>query len=369
MASERNNLITLKGDNYVTWKYQVRMLLMRDDLYDIVTGVDKAPAAADGDAAIVAFRKRKQKALSTIALSIDCSQMHLVGEATDPKELWDKLQTQFQRPTWANRLRIQKKLYNLKLGAAGTVQGHLKTFTQLFDELAVIGEPVKEESKVIILLASLPEQYDALVTALETLDAVPSWDSVTQKLLHHEEKLNESTSSKPVQALAGSFVKNTQQRKCYSCGRPGHIMKFCRNKKKNNQHQQVSVATSNTEDVTLIASAAAASISTDNRWLIDSGASRHMCNKSFSTSTNLKALPSSVYVEIGDGTRLQGKSTCDVDVLVAVNDKYKLCRIKDVLIVPNLSFNLLSVSQLTRNNKHSDVKILTDSDVKILTDE
>jgi len=92
--TDRSNLITLKGDNYVTWKYQVRMLLMRDDLYDIVTGEEQPPDDSNIKEKI-AFRKRSQKAPSTIALSIDTSQMHLVGEATDPQALWDKLQIKY----------------------------------------------------------------------------------------------------------------------------------------------------------------------------------------------------------------------------------------------------------------------------------
>ena len=152
---------------------------MRDDLYDIVTGHEQAPSSTDNQA-VVSFRKRKQKALSTIVLSIDASQLHLVGEATDPKLLWEKLQSQFQGPTWANRLRIQKRIFNLKLGPSDSIQDHLRTFTELFEKLAVIGDPMKEESKVITLLASLPVKYEALVTAL-----VHTWDSVSQKLLHH----------------------------------------------------------------------------------------------------------------------------------------------------------------------------------------
>ena len=119
-----SNLITLKGDNHVTWKYQVRMLLLRDDLYDIVTGDEQAPSSTDNQA-VVSFRKRKQKSLRTITFSIDASQLHLVGEATDPKLLWEKLQSQFQLSTWANRLRIQERTFNLKLGHSDSIQDHI----------------------------------------------------------------------------------------------------------------------------------------------------------------------------------------------------------------------------------------------------
>ena len=39
--------------------------------------------------------------------------------------------------------------------------------TEVFDALSVVGDPIKEEDRVVFLLASLPESYDVLVTALE----------------------------------------------------------------------------------------------------------------------------------------------------------------------------------------------------------
>ena len=111
------------------------------------------------------------------------------------------------------------------------------------------------------------------------------------------------------------------------------------------------MAAENLEDVTLIASVMAATTSIRNQWLIDSGASRHMCSESYSSSVTVKTLSTPITVEIGDGTILTGTSSCDVDIFINVGGKSSPCRIKDVLVVPNLLFNLLSVGQLTRNSK------------------
>ena len=360
----RGNIVILKDDNYVTWKYQVRMLLMRDDLYDIVTGDEGPP---EGEAAATSFRKRKQKALSTIALSIDASLMHLVGEATDPVELWKKLQAHFQRPTWANNLRIQKKIYNLKLGPTDKVQDHLKTLSELFEELAVIGEPMKEENKVIILLASLPARFSPLVTALEALDTVPRWDSVSQKLLHHEQKNEESVVDNSVSALASSTKTHPfkKQVRWYNCGKVGHISKHCSSKK---QGKQAVVAADTTGGVTLVASASAMASTTEtgSRWLIDSGASQHMVGDSNADiCVNRVELGAPVEVKLGNNSKLFGKSICDVDINVIVNNEISPCRIKNVLVVPGLAFNLLSVAQLSRSSK---TVVFHDKHVEILKD-
>ncbi len=49
-----------------------------------------------------------------------------------------------------------------------------------------IDEPVKEEDRVVYLLASLPENYNVIVTALEASPKVPEFSIVTERLLYEE---------------------------------------------------------------------------------------------------------------------------------------------------------------------------------------
>ena len=58
----------------------------------------------------------------------------------------------------------------------------MQSITEIFNELAVIGAPMGEEDKVVALLASLPDKYDMLVTALEANSEVPSMEVVTERL-------------------------------------------------------------------------------------------------------------------------------------------------------------------------------------------
>ena len=77
----------------------------------------------------------------------------------------------------------------------GSVQEHIKSLPEVCDELSAIGEPVKEEDRVIYLLASLPECYNVLVTALEANSEVPTLAVVTERLLHEETKDEKSIES------------------------------------------------------------------------------------------------------------------------------------------------------------------------------
>lgn len=127
-----------------------------------------------------------------MVLAVEPSLLYLLGDPEDPMVVWKKLEEQFQRKTWANKLHLRRKLFSLKLKEGRSVNEHVKTMTETFEELAVIGDPVSEEDRVVHLLASLPESFDMLVTALEAQsDIVPKWELVTERLLHEELKLKE----------------------------------------------------------------------------------------------------------------------------------------------------------------------------------
>ena len=79
--------------------------------------------------------------------------------------------------------------------------------TEVFDELTVMDDPVKEEDRVVYLLASLPERYNVLVTALEASPEVPAFAVVTERLLHEESKMKNRSADSDQGALIGNFKK------------------------------------------------------------------------------------------------------------------------------------------------------------------
>ncbi|KAF2344425.1 hypothetical protein FHG87_024819 [Trinorchestia longiramus] len=68
------------------------------------------------------------------------------------------------------------------------LQDHLKVFVELYEELAIIGDAMEEEERVIILLSSLPDRFSTLVTALEAHEKIPTWEVVTERLLNEERR-------------------------------------------------------------------------------------------------------------------------------------------------------------------------------------
>ena len=93
-------------------------------------------------------------------LAVEPSLLYLIGaDPTDPVVVWKALANHFQRDPWANKLELKRKLFSMRLAEGGSVQNHIKSLTEVCDQLSAVGEPVKEEDRVVYLLASLPECY------------------------------------------------------------------------------------------------------------------------------------------------------------------------------------------------------------------
>ena len=134
------------------------------------------------------FIAQKNCALVVIVLSINPSLLYLLGDPTDPTVVWQQLSAQFQKKTWANKLALRRRLHSLRLKEGQSVQEHVRVLTEIFNELSVIGDNIDDEDRVIYLLASLPESYKLLVTALEANTNVPNMETVIERLLHEEQK-------------------------------------------------------------------------------------------------------------------------------------------------------------------------------------
>ena len=59
------------------------------------------------------FEARRDRALAIIMLGVDPSLLYILGNPEDPAVVWKKLEDQFQRKTWSNRLQLRRKLFSL----------------------------------------------------------------------------------------------------------------------------------------------------------------------------------------------------------------------------------------------------------------
>ena len=367
MATEAKGiLVPLNGSNYSTWKLQCQMALMREGLWSIVNESETPPDVGADEAVISKYQARQDKALATIVLSVDPSLLYLLGQPTDPVKVWTKLSSQFQKKNWCNKLILRRKLHMLRLQDGKSVQEHIKEMTEIFNELAVIEAPLDEEDQVVHLLASLPESYDTLVTALEANERVPSMEIVIDRLLYEERKASErgesSSNAKGLYHKSQSEKKWQKQIRCHYYKKLGHMQKDCyeralaekrneKEKKKTPQRWKGSGKSRSSPGVGLITThALATSSSQSDSWILDSGATCHICcNRTLFSELDFK---SSQDVTLGDNRVIKSAGCGTVKIQLAQKDgSYLDCTLYDVLYVPDLSFNLLSISRITDRGK------------------
>lgn len=347
---------------------------MRDGLWDLASGKEAVPAQTDAEK-YAKFLARRDRALATIVLSVAPSLLYLIGDPEDPVVVWEKLADQFQKKTWANKLALRRKLYSLRLKDGDSVQKHVKAMIEIFDGLAAAGGPVDEEDRVVHLLASLPDSYDMLVTALEANAEVPKMEIVTERLLHEESKLKERAgegTDGETKAMTGQHRWKGKGPKCHHCGRFGHIKRDCeelssrsdshqkegewkktKHKAHKAQEKRRDTSSSDSESTGLVVSHAlsASSVEAQDSWIVDSGATCHMCNDE-KLFVELRSLEEPQEVTLGDGYAVEatGRGVVALEV-TTTGDKTKKCKLHDVLYVPKLSYNLLSVSRATKSGK------------------
>ena len=185
--------------------------------------------------------------------------------------------------------------------------------TEIFDSLAVIGDAVNEEDRVVHLLASLPESFNMLVTALEANPEVPKMETVTERLLHEERKMKEREDTVPGKPKAMTAQGRKKKFNCHYCGKPGHLRRNCRklaadnekkekpgtkekdkhkvNKASSRKHEE----NSESSDCDALVAFHALSANSRSNWIVDSGATCHMCNnrKKVCHISNLQESPRS----------------------------------------------------------------------------
>lgn len=361
-------ILPLDGTNYSTWKLQVRMLLLNLNLWDIVMERESPPTSADG---LYAFNVRKSRALSTIVLTIKPSLLYLIGDPSDPIVVWKKLEKHYQGSTWANQFSLRKKLYSMKMVEGDSVLEHVRTATELFDNLTAVGDILKDKDRVMILMSSLSAKFDVLITALQSNKDMPTWDELVERIKAEEDRQVEREPEPTVALYTNSdhtkksYDVSKEESICFYCKKAGHFKKDCyayRRKQKERNYGfghsdsgQVNVAADCAEEVIgfLVSEqkmfGAIHDAKSSSGWLLDSGATSHM-TRDYSHLVNPKELEVPVRVRLANGDEDYATAIGDINLNLYVNNRFKSVVLFDVLYIKGLTANLVSVRKAVQRN-------------------
>ena len=327
----------------------------------------------------------------------------IVGFQT-PHDAWMALHKIFSASSKARILQLRLEFQTAKKGADPMLEYILKIKT-ISDNLAAIGELVKETDHILQLLGGLGSEYNSIVASLTAREDDLSLHSIHSILLTHEQRLNhQHTSSadlpfvaahivvapstqhprphhprfqspqprfqshylgnhqhvpfshtrphnRPHNRPANRFSSSAPHRpphlptrpQCQLCGKFGHTVVKCYHRF-DITYQGTSGVSSSQDSSPLQAMLAAAPNHQDS-WFFDTGATHHLSH-SAQTLSHVQPYSGADQVTIGDGHSLPILNTGNKSFFF----HSKVFCLNQVLHVPQLSTNLISVSKFCTDN-------------------
>jgi hypothetical protein len=332
---EKVQVERLNGTNWPLWSRRMEDVLTLKNCYIAVT----APAQAD--AATLA------KARALIRLSVSDTILATIDGLQTPVEIWNSLQAQYNQAAQALQVQLRQEMSHFKKNSSETLLEYFTRAKLLRTRLVASGVNMAENDVVIQLLIGLPESWSMVSTAIQAGPPVATLDALYTRLSPFESRIASANTVDQQALVAGNASNrcasksNGNRRKsnrtkphprhagltCHRCGVKGHIATFCT--------QKPDIAKSSKPNHIALVATDDIPCSTD--WVLDSGATSHMCYQRTAFVT-FKEIKQSII--IGNGHALQATGVGSI----ALNDAVTLI---DVLYVPALHVNLLSVKALT----------------------
>ncbi|XP_038983671.1 uncharacterized protein LOC120111184 [Phoenix dactylifera] len=291
------------GENYEFWKVKMRTLLLSEGLWNIVEKGFEDPDDESGlsDAQrkrLDANRMTDARALSKIQNGVSPTIFPRIIRANTAKQAWETLQREFQGDSKAITVKLQflrREFENLKMKQSESVKDYFSRVINVVNQMKTYGEDISDQKIVEKILISLPEKYDYIVVAIEE---------------------SKDLSTLSVEQLMGSLESHEQRRQCRSDQSIESAFQSKLNLKPQRSFKKGD------------------SSNQQRRW-----------KKNDSKKEERKYETVTPKVRLGNGAIVQAKGKGSIAVETRKGTKH----VHDVLLVPNLEQNLLSVGQLVEN--------------------
>ena len=307
--------------------------------------------------------ERAEKAMNMIILNLGDHVLRKLEEYTTAATIWSALERLYNSKTLSNRIHLQHKFYTFKMQESKSIDENIDDFLKLVFGLSSVNVSVSEEVQAILLLSSLPSQYNQLKETLkygrDTLTIEDVTNAAKSKEIELKEVKESSTSQRPGDAYIargrpdkketyrgrGSNNKSRSRSRskvtCWYCKKEGHMKKDCFSRKKRMESEGDGEAAVMVDKMLEVDALSISDQYPRDRWVIDSGCSYHMTSRrewfsdfrDFTGGQVLLADDRAVFVQ-GIGTIMINTNGGTVNKLA------------NVRYVPNLKRNLISVSSL-----------------------
>ncbi|GAU30980.1 hypothetical protein TSUD_104940 [Trifolium subterraneum] len=192
------NLPILNGKNYDTWCKQMKVVFGFQDVWDLVqSGVEPiTDASSDVEkATFKELKKKDYKALFIIHQCVSPDNFERVSDALSSKEAWDNLEKAYGGATKVKKVRLQtykRQFELLQMEEKESVGDFVTRVTKLVNLMKGCVETMNDQYVVEKILRSLTPRFDKVVAIEESKDLSSTTVEEIQGVLEaYEHKLNE----------------------------------------------------------------------------------------------------------------------------------------------------------------------------------
>lgn len=367
--------IKLEGPvNYVAWSRTIMGPLLARDVLDHVTGESVKPTLkmtdkGDNQAKLDEWRKQDNRAKGIIHMNVNNSMLTVLGDEVKTmtaKDMWDRLATHCARKdTWTS-VDLQRQLMSLRLKPDSPASGeqHIATMTDIYNRLDNMGKKLPDWHKAETLLASVTSidaQWDVFVTT-QTASGELTWDKVaggiraelTKQSVQQLDRERQQSSASGIAAYNARANNDTHSGQkggesgkwfCTHCRKKGHVVDTCydlhpelKDQKRQRSYKAACVTVKDNTDAALLCRNS--DKDSAGLWHVDSGAAKHLTGDKRWFKELYNCVPCTVT------TADQGVLSCTQRGSVELSTRHGKFTVRNVLYVPGLTVNLLSVSVL-----------------------
>ncbi|KAJ9551582.1 hypothetical protein OSB04_015627 [Centaurea solstitialis] len=391
-----SNVIKLTPTNYISWKSQIQAILFGHDLLNFVDGTHSCPpetittdSKTTSNPAFQTWQRQDKLIFGSLLRTLSPTIVPLVAHATTTHAAWTTLATTYANPSRGHLLQIKDRLDTLSK-TTQTVTEYMQSIKACTDELSFMGKPMDNEDIIAKVLKGLDyDSYKPVVDAVRARDSLISFEALHEKLINHEISLKNQNppSSFPASVHAATYRPNHPRGhsrniitsgllpspnttpnsrpskpylgKCQWCRHTGHVVSQCPIFKQLFPHivfptspigpnpSHASRHTNRRPQTTFTPQANVATFanSSSTSWLMDSGATHHVTNDLENLALHAPYDGSDDLI-IGDGSSLPISHTGSFSH--PTHDK--ILKFSNVLFVPSISRNILSVYQFCIEN-------------------
>lgn len=349
------------GSDFAAWKIQVTQLLREKKLSYHIKEPDDDRSEDDDDE----WDEDDEKAKGIIIRCLSNALVVEFGEEPTAYEMWSKILNAYEKRTAGTKAYLILRICSCTCDDSKPLATFFRNFETDVRAFKSAGGEINELISVMLLLSKMPKSYESVKEALLTLDEKElTLDRVKNRFLESELDRKGQNEMSRADERTMAFNANKSQRRfqkkkpiyCFNCGLKGHKSVDCRKPKKDNNNEKRfggfsrGEGSDDTKSVVLMAGGVKYDKNVDGTFksAVDSGATDHMFN-----DVNLLTLPRKLSKPMTVSTAKDGELIRAVEggtilATTVVSGREKDVTFGNALYVPDLKYNLISVSRMRK---------------------